>query len=153
MVKLQKTQVKIFCVLLALVFVGSIVAIALTQSGSVSAAGSSSSVGVVDYGKVMTNHPDYAAASKQMNEAIQEAQMRFEADNANKSDEEKAAAYQQAQQDLQKKQEQLITGIKDKVDAAVKQVAEARGLTVVLDKSSVVYGGTDITQDVQKKFQ
>ena len=48
MVKLQKKQVKIISVLIALVFVGSVVALALTQSGSGLANAASSSVGVVD---------------------------------------------------------------------------------------------------------
>ena len=79
--------------------------------------------------------------------------MRFEADTANKSDEEKAKAMQQAQMELQQKEQDLLAGIQKKVDAAVKQVAEAKGLSVVLDKNAVVYGGQDITDDVVKKFK
>lgn len=40
--------------------------------------------------------------------------------------------------------------INDKVMAAVKSVAEAKGLTIIVDKGSVVYGGQDITDDVMK---
>ena len=76
-----------------------------------------------------------------------------EADNANKSDEEKAKAMQQAQMELQQKEQDLISGIQKKIDDAVKQVAEAKGLSVVIDKSAVVYGGQDITDDVMKKFK
>ena len=151
MVKLQKTQVKIFCVALALVFIGSVVALGLSQLGTSTASAASSSVGVVDYRKVMMSHPDYASASNEMQKAMQEAQMRFEADNANKSDEEKAM--QQAQMELQQKEQDLISGIQQKIDDAVKQVAEAKGLSVVIDKSAVVYGGQDITDDVMKKFK
>lgn len=153
MVKLQKTQVKIFCVALALVFIGSIVALGLSQLGTSTASAASSSVGVVDYRKVMMSHPDYASASSEMQKAMQEAQMRFEADNANKSDEEKAKAMQQAQMELQQKEQNLIEGIQKKVDEAVKQVAEAKGLSVVLDKNAVIYGGQEITDDVIKKLK
>ena len=153
MVKLQKTQVKIFCVARALVFIGSVVALGLSQLGTSTASAASSSVGVVDYRKVMMSHPDYASASNEMQKAMQEAQMRFEADNANKSDEEKAKAMQQAQMELQQKEQDLISGIQQKIDDAVKQVAEAKGLSVVIDKSAVVYGGQDITDDVMKKFK
>ena len=153
MVKLQKTQVKIFCVALALVFIGSVVALGLSQLGAGSASAASSSVGVVDYRRVMVSHPDFAAANSEMQKAGQEAQMRFEANSANKSDEEKAKAMQQAQMELQQKEQDLLAGIQKKVDAAVKQVAEAKGLSVVLDKNAVVYGGQDITDDVMKKFK
>ena len=52
MVTLQKKQVKIISVLIALVFVGSVVALALTQSGSGIASAASSNVGVVDYRQI-----------------------------------------------------------------------------------------------------
>ena len=130
MVKLQKTQVKIFCVALALVFIGSVVALGLSQLGTSTASAASSSVGVVDYRKVMMSHPDYASASNEMQKAMQQAQM-----------------------ELQQKEQDLISGIQQKIDDAVKQVAEAKGLSVVIDKSAVVYGGQDITDDVMKKFK
>jgi outer membrane protein len=37
------------------------------------------------------------------------------------------------------------------VEESVKKVAEQKGLSVVLDKGAVVYGGVDITQDVLKQ--
>ena len=67
------------------------------------------------------------------------------------SDQDKQAYYQQTQQRLANKEKDLIEPIRAKVQDAVKSVAEAKGLTVVLDKNSVVYGGQDITQDVIKK--
>lgn len=152
MIKLEKKQVKIISVLIALVFVGSVVALALSQSatGTASAA-SSSNVGIIDYRQVMGQHPDLAAANTQMQQAVTDAQKDFEEKSANMNDQEKSDYYQQTQQRLQQKQQELIEPIQDKVKDAVKSVAEAKGLTVVLDKSSVVYGGQDITQDVAKK--
>jgi len=96
-------------------------------------------------------HPDLAAANTQMQQAVTDAQKDFEEKSANMNDQEKSDYYQQTQQRLQQKQQELIEPIQDKVKDAVKSVAEAKGLTVVLDKSSVVYGGQDITQDVAKK--
>ena len=55
--------------------------------------------------------------------------------------------------ELQKKEQTLLTGIQGKVDEAVKQTAEAKGLSVVLAKEAVVYGGQDITDDVIKKLK
>ena len=42
--------------------------------------------------------------------------------------------------------------VNKQIEDAVKAVAEAKGLSVVLHKETVVYGGTDITQDVIKKL-
>ena len=53
---------------------------------------------------------------------------------------------------LQKEKEDMMAPIQKQIDEAVKAVAEAQGLTVVLRKEGVVYGGKDITQDVVKKL-
>ena len=153
MVKLEKKQVKIISVLIALVFVGSVVALALTQSGSgIASAAASSNVGVIDYREVMSKHPDVNSLNTQMQQAVADAQKEFQEKSANMSDQEKSDYYQQTQQRLQQKQQELFDPIQKSVEASVKSVAEAKGLTVVLDKSSVVYGGQDITQDVENKI-
>jgi hypothetical protein len=49
-----------------------------------------------------------------------------------------------------KKAESL--GCSHAINAAVKMVADAKGLTIVVDKNTAVYGGQDITDDVLKKI-
>ena len=69
MIQLKKAQVKIVSVLIALVFVGSVVALALTQSGTgVASAASSSNVGVVDY-RQFTTLKIYTDAEAEMQKA------------------------------------------------------------------------------------
>ncbi len=153
MVQLEKKQIRIISVLIALVFMGSVVAIALTQSGGgIASASGSSSVGVVDYRQVMGQHPDLQNANVQMQQAITEAQKEFEEKSAGMSDQEKSDYYEQTQKRLQQKQQELIEPVQKSVEEAVKSVADTRGLSVVLEKSTVVYGGQDITQDVVKKL-
>ena len=153
MVTLKKAHVKIVSVLIALVFVGSVVALALSQTAGIStaSAASSSNVGVVDFSqfstlKIVTDSQD------QMREKVKEAQADFEAKAASMSDAEKQQYYQQTMERLQKEQEDMMAPIQKQIDEAVKAVAEAQGLTVVLRKEGVVYGGKDITQDVVKKL-
>ena len=67
------------------------------------------------------------------------------------SEQEKASYYQQTQQRLQQKQQELIEPIQKNIEDTVKKVAEQKGLSVVIDKNAVVYGGQDITQDVVNK--
>jgi len=152
MVKLEKKQVKIISVLIALVFMGSVVALALTQSGGLASA-ASSSVGVIDYRQVGAQHPNLMAAEQEMQAAVQEAQKDFEEKTASMNDQEKSDYYQQTQSRLQQKNAELMEPIRASIDDAVKTVAENKGLQVVLDKGAVVYGGQDITADVVKKLQ
>ena len=143
MIQLKKAQVKIVSVLIALVFVGSVVALALTQSGTgVASAASSSNVGVVDY-RQFTTLKIYTDAEAEMQKAVQQAQQEFNEKSANMSDQEKR---------LQQQNTDLMEPVQKQVEDAVKAIAEAKGLSVVLNKDTVVYGGTDITQDVIKKL-
>ena len=138
--------------MIALVFVGSVVALALTQSGTgVASAASSSNVGVVDY-RQFTTLKIYTDAEAEMQKAVQQAQQEFNEKSANMSDQEKQAYYQQTMERLQQQNTDLMEPVQKQVEDAVKAIAEAKGLSVVLNKDTVVYGGTDITQDVIKKL-
>ena len=148
MIKLEKKQVKIVSVIIALVFIGSVVALALTQSGGIASAAGSSAVGVVDHQQILSQHPDAQSVQTQMNAAIQEVQKDFEEKSAGMSDQEKQDYYQQCQQRLQQKQQELVDPIMKSVEEAIQKVADAKGLSVVMDKALVIYGGQDITQDV-----
>ena len=66
MIKLEKKQIKIFSILIAIVFVGSVVALGVSQMGSMTgvASAASSSVGVIDYRQAMSQSPDLAAADQ-----------------------------------------------------------------------------------------
>ena len=152
MIQLKKAQVKIVSVLIALVFVGSVVALALTQSGTgVASAASSSNVGVVDY-RQFTTLKIYTDAEAEMQKAVQQAQQEFNEKSANMSEKEKEEYYQQTMERLQHQNADLMEPVNKQIEDAVKAVADAKGLSVVLNKDTVVYGGTDITQDVIKKL-
>ena len=68
------------------------------------------------------------------------------------NDQQKQEYYQQTMQRLQQQQNDMMEPVRQKIEAAVKEVADAKGITVVLNKEAVVYGGTDLTQDVIKKL-
>ncbi len=149
MLKLEKKQVKFISVLIALVFMGSVVALALTQTGSgIASAASSVNVGVVDRDQVLSQHPSVADFQTKMNAAITEVQKDFEEKSQGMTDQEKADYYRQCQQRLAQKQNELMDPILKSIDEAIKKVADSKGLSVVIEKAAVVYGGTDITQDV-----
>ena len=155
MIKLEQKHIKVFSIAIAAMFIGSVVALALTQMGGLTggtASAASSSVGVVDYRQIMGQSTDVQDANTQLQLAMQEANSEFETKSAGMSDEEKQALHQQIGERLAKKQQDLLAPIEKKVEAEVKAVAEAKGLQVVLHKDVVIYGGTDITQDVIRKM-
>jgi outer membrane protein len=132
-------------------FILGVVGIIGVSTNTTYAAGAvASTVGIVDYQLLISQHPDAIKAQETMDAGIAQAKSDFDAKSANMSDQEKQSLYQQLQQGLQQTKQNLLTPINDKVMAAVKSVADAKGLTVIVDKGNVVYGGQDITNEVGK---
>jgi outer membrane protein len=149
--KIEKKQIKVVSVVVAAFFLLGIVGLALSQSGK-SYAAPASNVGVVNYQQLIQQHPDMAAAQQTMQGEVEQAKKDFDAKSATMSDKDKQDYYNQLQQRLALKEQELLAAINDKVTAGVKTVADAKGLAVVIDKRAVVYGGQDITDEVLKKL-
>lgn len=148
MIKLEKKQVKIISVLIAVIFIGSVVALALTQTGNIASAASSSAVGVVEYDQIMLQHPDMRTLDDQLKTVIEEIKREFDEKSVGMNDQEKQDYYIQCQERILQRREELLAPVIASVDEAIKKVADKRGLSVVLAKAAVVYGGQDITQEV-----
>jgi len=149
--KIEKKQVKIISLVVAAFFLLGVVGIAVSQ-GSKTYAASSSNIGVVNYSMLIQQHPDTAKAEETLKAEYENLKKEYDSRAASMSDQEKQSYEAQLQQRLNQKKQDLLKEITDKVDATVKSVAEAKGLTVVIDKNYVVYGGQDITDDVAKKI-
>ena len=148
MIKLEKKQVKIVSILIAVIFIGSVVALALTQTGNIASAASSSSVGVVEYEKILMEHPDMQSLDDQLKTTVDEIKKEFDEKSAGMNDQEKADYYRQCQERIFQKREELLEPVVKSIDTAIKAVADKKGLSVVLAKAAVVYGGQDITSEV-----
>lgn len=144
-----KTQGKGF-MLAVLFFLGIAGIIGANTNTTYAAEKASSAVGVVNYQLLVSQHPDMVAAQQTINEALAQAKNDFDAKSANMNDQDKQALYQQLQQGLEQKKQELLGPINDKVMAAIQSIAEAKGLTIIVDQGSVIYGGQDITDDVMK---
>lgn len=150
----NKNVVRTVSLIVACMFLLGIGGIFMVQSGGSKtvSAGPSTSIGFVDFGFLINQHPDMEKARQTFQGEVEQAKKDFEAKAATLSDKEKQDYDQQLRQRLAAKQKELYDAIEAKVNQAIQEVAKAQGLTVVLDKSQVLYGGNDITQDVGKKF-
>ena len=151
MLKFEKKQIKIITIAIAAAFVMGIIGVATMQS-SKSYAAAASNVGVVNNTMLFNQHPDVAQAKAQMESEYDQAKKDFESKSAGMNDKQKQEYYQQTQQRLQNKERELLGSIFDKINASIKKVADAKGLTIVIEKSNVVYGGQDITDEVIKSY-
>lgn len=151
----NKHNVRIVSIIVAIIFVVGIGALAYTQMATPGVSDSgNSSVGIVDPSKIQSaENPLYVAAGKEYQEysqkLIQEAQAKMA---AAADDQAKAQIKQETDAALEAKEAELMKNLTDKTDEAAKAVGEAKGLSVVMSKGAVVYGGVDITDQVLHKL-
>ena len=79
---------------------------------------------------------------------LQNAKTEFDNNSASMSAEEKQKYAMQLKERLGDKQKELLEPIYQKIDAAIEKIAKKKGLSIVVDKGFVVYGGVDITGEV-----
>ena len=107
------------------------------------------SVGIVDRGEILNNHPRLAQVRQQLaNIARQKEQEAKAAADKETDTAKKAQAVQAKRMELAQEEQKLMAPIYQDCEQAVREVAVRKKLMLVLDKFVVLIGGVDITQDV-----
>lgn len=109
-------------------------------------------LGVVDYQYLIEQHPDTAKANEILRAEADKAREEYKAQSAGLNEKDKQELDRQLGTRVQQKRQALLQPIIDSVNAALKSVAEAKGMIAVLYKNTVAAGGTDITADVLQKL-
>ena len=141
---------------IAAIFVLGCFALSLTQSGfgrSAQAAASESAIGVVNYQMLVAQSPALKTVDEAMKVEIETAQKDFNEKSKNMNDAEKRRYYTQTQERLANKQKELMDPVLKSIEESIKKIADKKGLSVVVEKSTVVYGGVDITDEVAQAMQ
>ena len=149
-------NVKLVSLFVAAIFVLGCFALSVTQSGFgkvASAAASESAIGVVNYQMLVAQSPDLQNVRAAMKTEIDNAQKDFDEKSKSMNDSEKQRYYVQLQERIGNKEKELMEPVLKKVEEQIKKVADKKGLSVVVDKSTVIFGGVDITDEVAKALQ
>jgi outer membrane protein len=148
----NRQNAKIVSLVIVAAFIIGILGVGLTQFSNIQAA-PSSNIGKVDYNRLVNEHPQMANFRATMQKEVEQAQKDFNTKSANMNDKEKQDYYNQIQERLIVKENQLQAPILTSIDDEKKKVADAKGVNVVFDSRSIVYGGTDLTDDVLKNMK
>jgi len=70
-----------------------------------------------------------------------------------RTDSDKQQVLKDYQSAVNDKQKQEIQPLVDQTRDAISDVAKKRGLLLVIDRSNLIYGGTDITTDVTSELK
>jgi len=112
------------------------------------------SVGVVNLMRVVDESPRAQELNQQLAQRYQELLTRFDLEEEPpEEDVDRASRERQAYAEYLAYRQELELQLEQEVNAAVKEVAEGRGISVVLDSDVIRYGGTDITDDVISKLK
>ena len=142
----------LFVIVLSL-FVMSLSTIASAAQSKKAAApaqsASAESVGIVDRGEILNNHPGLAQARQKLADIARQKENEAKAAADKETDTaKKAQAVQEKRMELAQEEQKLMAPIYRDCEQAVREVAVKKKLTLVLDKFVVLIGGVDITQDV-----
>lgn len=148
----NQKMVKIIALVLAVTFLLSVVAV-FAGRPSAQAATNSSDIGFVDMQAIFAAHPETAKARTQLAQATSKAEKEFNAKKSGLNQEQQQALLQQYREQLAQKEQDLTGEVTKKIDSTIGEVAKSKGITVVLEKQNVFYGGTDITKDVINRAQ
>ncbi len=119
------------------------------KSSAAAAAANSDSVGIVDRGEILNNHPGLEKARRQLADLARQKENEAKAAADKETDTaKKAQAVQAKRMELAQEEQKLMAPIYRDCEQAVREVAVKKKLTLVLDKFVVLIGGVDITQDV-----
>jgi outer membrane protein len=134
----------------AILFAGALLLAMWAGRGAIAA--DLTDVGYVDQAE-LANLPVFVAANRQL--AGYKAQLDAQYNNQVKrarSDADKQQVTLQFQQQLNDKQREVIGPLFQRAQLAIAAVSASRNLSIVVDKRIVIYGGQDITKDVEAVF-
>ncbi|MCH3950524.1 MAG: OmpH family outer membrane protein [Acidaminococcus sp.] len=146
----KKKNVKVVSLAIAAIFVIGAFAIAVRGAALTGSAGdaNNSAIGKINYSAALAGAPGMDEARTKIQQAGEDGRKEYEEKSKDMSDADKQQLYTDIQKKILDTQEEAIAPLKKQVDEAIVSVSKTKGLIVVVSDKAVVYGGTDVTQDV-----
>lgn len=141
---MKKQFLAIICSALFMLGIGGTASAAEVYQPSATA-----SVATINYQYVLANIPESKSIQENMNKLTEEAQKEFEKsvnEKMSPADIQKVRA--KVATDLRQKQINLVKPVQDKINNAIKQVAQAHGYSVVISSDVALFTAVDITEEV-----
>ncbi|MEN6413562.1 MAG: OmpH family outer membrane protein [Veillonellales bacterium] len=127
-------------------------AVAVTMLGTVSEV-SAAGQGYVNMNAVITASPDFQQVGKSILEEQARLQQEFNEKSKEMTDQEKMELKKTLSQQLAETQQKLLQPVQEKLKQAIKNAAKAKDIDFVVPSESVLYGGVDLTADVQANMK
>jgi outer membrane protein len=134
----------------AIVFAGAVSLAMWAGRGAIAA--DLTDVGYIDQAD-LANLPVFVAANRQLSGYKAQLDSRYNVQiKRARTDADKQQVTLQFQQELSDKQREIAGPLFQRAQLAIAAVSASRSLSIVVDKRVVIYGGQDITKDVEAVF-
>ena len=111
-------------------------------------------IGVIDPQKVLFQHPKFEQAQKQIKTVVEKKQAEAkDAIDKTSDNNEKQRIFEAKRQEAAREEQKIMEPIFKDIDLAIRTVAKAKGVTIVLDKTQVFFGGAVVTEDVIQELK
>ncbi|MDR3281178.1 MAG: OmpH family outer membrane protein [Synergistaceae bacterium] len=135
-------------------FLVAVVVFAGIMACTAASAAEEEKVGGIDPQKVLFQHPKYEQILKQIKNIADQKQNEAKIAIDKESDNnKKAEIFQNMRRVIAEEEQKLMQPLFKEIDLAVRAVATAKKITVVVDKTALFYGGVDITDDVVQELK
>ena len=110
-------------------------------------------IGYVDMQKLFQNHPQKKASEVKLEGKAKKLKEELEAKGQKMDKEERQQLLQKYQEQLNQQEQELINGVLADINQKIQKIAEEKGISVVLNKSAVIYGGYNLTAEVLEEIE
>lgn len=127
---------------------------AMTLCVVVSVASAADVIGTIEPQRIMFNHPKFENVRKRIQTIYDAKQTEAKAGIEKATDnQKKAEIFSAKKQEAAAEEQKLMAPLFKEIDAAIRTVARNKKITIVVDKTSVFFGGLDITDDVIQELK
>jgi outer membrane protein len=111
-------------------------------------------VGFIDAQKVLSSHPKYAESQSYMDEFVKKKTEEARVSAEKETDQVKRLRIiENARMESGSEESRVMNPITKDINKVIESVAKAKGVTVVLNKMLIYFGGVDLTEDVIKSLK
>ena len=110
-------------------------------------------IGYVDMQRLFKNHPQKQASEEELETEAQALKEELKTRAKTMDKEARQELLKKYQNQLSQQEEELINDVLADINQKISQVAQERELSVVLDKSAVIYGGHNLTEIVLTEIE
>lgn len=114
----------------------------------------SDKIGFIDTQAVLFAHPKYEQSQKHLDEFADKKYKEVMAAAEKETDQaKKREMIETARRESGEEEVRTMNPIQDQINAVIDKVAKSRGVTVVVSKTLIFFGGEDLTEEVVKQVR